>query len=196
MSVAISDAEGHYGEVIVSGANLRLDPSVFDDPALWRDARAMILQNEIPEAVNIAAAHAARSKGAMVCLNAAPYRPLSSELVSLIDMLVVNVIEAEQLGSHPITDLASAGRAAAVLAQTFPCVVVTAGGDGVAGMRGGEKAILLPALPVALVSTHGAGDVFVGSLIAALAARRPFCESLREANTAAAAHVSTRFEER
>ncbi|MFO1074240.1 MAG: hypothetical protein U1E17_16470 [Geminicoccaceae bacterium] len=31
-------------------------------------------------------------------------------------------------------------------------------------MRQGEAPVVLPALPVALVSTHGAGDVFVGAL--------------------------------
>ena len=31
------------------------------DPALWTDVRALVLQNEIPESVNLAAARAARA---------------------------------------------------------------------------------------------------------------------------------------
>ena len=76
MSVAISDAGGDYGAVIVSGANLLVDPAALAEPGLWQDARALILQNEMPDAINIAAARAAKTAGATVCLNAAPYRPL------------------------------------------------------------------------------------------------------------------------
>lgn len=192
MSVAIADASGDYGAVIVSGANLLVDPAAFTDPDLWHGARALILQNEMPDATNIAAARAARAAGLTVCLNAAPYRPLSEELTALVDLLVVNAIEAQELGSVPVTDLASAAAAAEVLARRFPAVVVTAGGDGVAGIRRGEDPVTLPALPVTLVSTHGAGDVFVGALVTALAADQPFTECLRSANAAAAAHVSTK----
>jgi ribokinase len=195
MSVAISDASGDYGAVIVSGANLLVDPTALSDPGLWQDARALILQNEMPDAINVAAARAARTAGATVCLNAAPYRPLSAELASLVDLLVVNAIEAEELGGVAVTDLASAAAAAAALAGPFPSVVVTAGGDGVAGMRRGEEPVVLPALPVTLVSTHGAGDVFVGALVTALAAGHSFAECLRSANAAAATHVSTKAED-
>jgi ribokinase len=192
MSVAIADAGGDYGAVIVSGANLLVDAAAFTEPDLWRDARALILQNEMPDAINVSAARAARMAGATVCLNAAPYRPLPGELAALVDLLVVNAIEAEELGGLAVTDLASAAAAAAALAGRFPSVVVTAGGEGVAGMQQGEDPVVLPALPVTLVSTHGAGDAFVGALVTALAAGHPFAACLRSANAAAAAHVSTR----
>jgi len=192
MSVAISDAGGDYGAVIVSGANLLADAAALAEPSLWQGARALILQNEMPEALNVSAARAARAAGATVCLNAAPYRPLSDEFAALVDLLVVNAIEAAQLFGLAVTGLASAAKAARALAERFPSAVVTAGGEGVAGMRRGEDPMTLPALPVALVSTHGAGDAFVGALVAALAAGRPFAECLGSANTAAAIHVSSR----
>src|SRR4051812_27352758 len=195
MSVAISDAGGDYGAVIVSGATLLADPAALAEPGLWREARALILQNEMPDAVNVAAARAAKAAGATVCLNAAPYRPLPDELAALVDLLVVNAIEAEQLTGLAVTDLASAAASAEALAGHFLSVVVTAGGDGVTGMRRGEEPVVLPALPVTLVSTHGAGDTFVGTLVTALAAGRPFAECLRSANAAAATHVSTRADD-
>ena len=192
MSVAISDAGGDYGAVIVSGANLLADPVALAEPDLWQGARALILQNEMPEALNVSAACAAKAVGAMVCLNAAPYRPLCRELAQAVDLLVVNAIEAEQLTDLSVTDLASAAAAAQALCGRFPSVVVTAGSEGVAGMVRGADPITVPALPVTLVSTHGAGDTFVGVLVAALAAGQPFAECLASANAAAAAHVSTR----
>lgn len=190
MSVAISDREGDYGAVIVSGANLEIDVLALSDPGLWSGAGALILQNEVPDAVNVAAAEAARGAGATVCLNAAPYRPLPMALAALVDVLIVNAIEAEELSGIAVADLASAATAAEALAARFPCVVVTAGGDGVAGRRAGEALVTLPALPVRLVSTHGAGDAFVGALVASLASGDAFADSLARANETAARHVS------
>ena len=67
------------------GYRLRREPA--RDPAastahLWQGARVLILQNEMPETINIAAAPAARAAGATVCVNAAPYRPMSDEFAS------------------------------------------------------------------------------------------------------------------
>ncbi|MBB3937732.1 PfkB family carbohydrate kinase [Aureimonas phyllosphaerae] len=192
MSVAISDAEGDYGAVIVSGANLEIDTAALRQADLWKGTKALILQNEVPDAVNLAAAAAAREAKAIVCLNAAPFRPLPDELAALVDVLIVNAIEAEQLCGCRVTDLTSAAAAATELAKRFPSVIVTAGGDGVAGVRTGEAPVSLGALPVRLVSTHGAGDAFVGALVGSLATGSPFGESLSAANEAAARHVSAR----
>jgi ribokinase len=192
MSVAISDAGGDYGAVIVSGANLSIDPHAVADADLWRDARALILQNEVPEAVNLAAARAAKAAGAIVCLNAAPVRALSSEFASLVDVLVVNAVEAEDMCGLAVDDLPSAVAAARRLSSCFETVVVTAGGAGVAGLERGAEPISLPALPVTLVSTHGAGDVFVGALIASMvkSGDASLLAHLQAANIAAAEHVS------
>ena len=61
------------------------------------------MQNEVPEAVNRAVAAEARKCGATVVLNAAPMRPISPEMMRLVDLLIVNRIEAEELlGGIPI----------------------------------------------------------------------------------------------
>jgi ribokinase len=191
MSVAITDAGGDYGAVIVSGANAATDPEILEDSTLWQGARILILQNEMAEAVNLAAAKAAKRAGVPICLNAAPFRLLADEFAALVDILIVNAIEAEQFCGIPVDDLRSARRAAEALASHFATVVVTAGADGVVGSWCGQEPIAIPATPVRLVSTHGAGDVFVGSFAAALAAGRAFPDCLRAANQAAAIHVST-----
>ena len=59
MSVAIFDAEGDYGAVIVSGSNLSVKPSQAHDELL-RSAKVLILQNEIPEGINGDVARRAR----------------------------------------------------------------------------------------------------------------------------------------
>jgi sugar/nucleoside kinase (ribokinase family) len=66
---------------------------------------------------------------------------------------------------------------------------VTAGGDEVAGCQRTAQPIKLPALPVELVSTRGAGDMFVGTLASVLAAGKPLENSLSAANHAAVAEA-------
>jgi ribokinase len=181
MSVAIMDAGGDYGAVIVSGANLAIDPAVLDRDALWDGASHLVLQNEIPEALNIAAARAARARGLRVVLNAAPARDLSADLAATIDILVVNAGEAEALSGIVVESLEDARHAASALADRFRIVVVTAGTEG---------AHSEPGRRVKLVSTHGAGDCFIGTLVAELAHGGDLRYSVRQANLAAAKHVS------
>ena len=193
MSVAIFDADGDYGAVIVSGANLTLsDKDVIAAAALIAETRVLILQNEVPDAANLAAAQAAHAAGGKVLLNAAPARPLPAELAALVDILVVNAIEAEMLGDTAVIDTIEKARdAAKTLTRLCPMVVVTAGGDGVAfaDRHGGSKTI--PAENIKVESTHGAGDQFVGALAAALASGAPIEMALQTANHAAALLVST-----
>jgi ribokinase len=188
MSVAISDASGDYAATIVSGANLAIDPA--DLARLdWDTVAVLVLQSEVPEAVNLAAASHAHAHGIPVVLNAAPARALSAEFAALVDTLVVNAVEAEMFGTQPVTDLASAGVAAKRLAQIHPGVVVTAGGAGLAWVQGADAGVVV-AEKIKVVSTHGAGDCFTGSLAAALARGRGLGEACAEASRAAARHVA------
>jgi len=192
MSVATLDAEGDYGAVIVSGANLLIDPAALEDDSLWDSAAVLILQNEVPEAVNIAAAKQARSRGVTVCLNAAPMREMATEFTDLVDILIVNAVEAEQLSGHAVPNLDAALTASRALTQRFDSVVTTAGSNGVALADRTGLAKTYAALDVTLISTHGAGDVFVGTFCAALAQGDVAEQAAEFANAAAARHVSTK----
>jgi ribokinase len=191
MSVAILQNDGDYGAVIVSGANTSIDPTSLEK--VWQSlggARVLVLQNEIPHLANVAAATAARKNGGVVVLNAAPARKLGNDLLDLVDVLVVNRVEAEAMAGMPVHDRASAIRALPALAEETRDVVVTLGGNGlVVGTRSGEI-FEIEALPVRVTSTHGAGDCFVGVLAARLAAGLPVVEACRIANEQAAAFVS------
>lgn len=189
MSVAITDAEGDYGAVVVSNANQHIAPEPFMQAAFWRDVSMLVLQNEVPETVNLAAAQAARRQQIAVCINAAPARPLTPEFERCIDLLVVNAVEARDMSGVAVSDLASARQAATQLASRFNRVVVTAGEHGVAFSEAGETQTL-PARQVTLVSTHGAGDCFMGVLCKALNDGDVLAEAVTKANDAAAEHVS------
>lgn len=192
ISVAIQDQSGDYAATIVSGANLHILPDTLSDPAIWDGVAILILQNEVPEAINIAAATQARQRGIRTLLNAAPFRALSPGLRPLIDILVVNAVEAEMMGTQPIRCLSSACDAAQQLADQFETVIVTAGSAGLAAWGANDVAFKLPAEKVQVVSSHGAGDAFIGALAAALAAGQDLATACGAASAAAARHVSGR----
>ena len=86
MSVAIVEQEGDYGAVIVSGANLRIDTKF----SITKDTGILLIQNEVPDAVNLAASQKAKGEGAEVWLNAAPARKIPDELLENLDVLILN----------------------------------------------------------------------------------------------------------
>jgi ribokinase len=192
MSVAIIDAEGDYGAVIVSGANLRLSNKDLEGARqLIGNAQVLVLQNEILDSTNVAAAHLAKDSRIRVILNAAPARPLGPELSAHVDVLVVNAVEAEMICGVAVTSLPAAVEAAVLLSEQVANVVVTAGGLGLALVERGNTPYAEAAHAVKLVDTHGAGDAFIGALAARLASGVSVAEAVCFANAAAALFVST-----
>lgn len=166
MSVAIVDSNGDYGAVIVSAANLELDAEKIIVP---QDTSLVLLQNEIPEPVNIAVSRAAKSVGAKVWLNAAPARSVSDALVSNVDLMIVNRIEATYYDQVPAN----------------VDVLTTLGADGV--LYRNKK---WPAPKVEVISTHGAGDMLLGSLAARMTDGCSVEEAIPFAQAAAAWYIS------
>jgi ribokinase len=187
MSVAITEAEGAYGAVVVSGANLTINAQRIAArwESLWH-ARVMLLQNEIPEVVNRTAARLARENGARIILNAAPAREMTPGFLNLVDVLVVNRAEARILSGSEDAD-----RALSALHSPRRDVVLTRGGDGLLLLTRNEMRVEIPALPVKLVSSHGAGDCFCGALAARLAAGDDIEFACRFATAAAGRFVSS-----
>ena len=190
MSVAILQDDGDYGAVIVSGANLQIDAEQL--AAHWRalgGAKVLVLQNEIPSQINVAMARVGRAAGALVVLNAAPARELGDDLLALVDVLIVNRVEAEALCGMPVNTRASAAKA---LAGWKPngAVVITLGGEGLVLCSPASAIQEIAPIAVKVTSTHGAGDCFVGVLAAGLARGQALREACTAANAAAAAFVS------
>ena len=192
MSVALVDPTGDYGAVIVSGASACLEAADLERAApLLHGARFLLLQNEIPDEINLGAATLAKGSGAQVLLNAAPARPIPLRLREVLDILVVNAIEAQQLTSLSVAGLDAAAEAATQLLDLSPTAVVTAGGAGVAVAGRDGQCFVLSGHRVAVAGTHGAGDAFVGALAARLVAGEALRVAAAYANAAAALTVKT-----
>ncbi|GAB3650858.1 ribokinase [Ramlibacter alkalitolerans] len=162
VAVVMVDEAGENRITIVPGANdaLKADPESLD-------GQYLLLQCEVPMAEVVAAARIMRARGATVVMNPAPVCQLPDELWSLIDLLVMNEIEAAELSGRPVHDPASAAAAAYSLRRRGPSTaIVTLGSQGVvvaddAGCRH------FPALAVKVVDTTAAGDTFIGAMCAA-----------------------------
>ena len=190
MSVAILKDDGDYGAVIVSGSNLKIDPTTIE--AEWRKlggAKILILQNEVPHVVNVSAAAAAKASGAKVIYNAAPVRAAGNDLLALVDVLIVNRIEAEGLSGLVVKDRNTAKAAMPALLKISKAVVITLGGEGLV-VSEGAGAIEIEPHAVKVVSTHGAGDCFVGTLSQHVAQGKSLVDACRAANKRAAEFVS------
>lgn len=191
MSVAIVETTGDYGAVIVSGSNLAINPQ--DAGAAFTrlgGAPILILQNEVPDAVNIAVTREAKGTGTRVILNAAPACVLSQELIEFIDILVVNRVEAAMLSGRPVETPEDAMGALSALGHTHRDVIVTLGASGLVVGALGATPHFIPATPVKVISTHGAGDCFVGALGLALAHGAALEAAAAQASRIAASFVS------
>ena len=139
----------------------------------------LLLQLETPIDTVIAYARAARSKGVKVVLNAAPAQTLPSELLSLLDVLIVNEGELAVVAGFQ-------GRMDQCMKRIgVPCVVVTLGERGCCA-RVEREMILQEGFAVTPLDTTAAGDTFCGVLVASLGSGLGIPEALRRANAAGA----------
>ena len=129
----------------------------------------------------------ARGRGARTVLNPAPIAFDYGGLWPLVDVAVVNEVESRILSG--VSDPAHAARR--LIAFGVGAVVVTIGADG-AFLVTRDAATSVPAPRVEAVDTTGAGDVFCGVLVAALAHGRLLAEAVPRAVAAASLSVTRR----
>ncbi|MGW4906745.1 ribokinase [Streptomyces sp. NPDC004270] len=180
----VVDDEGGNSIVVIPGANGTVDHLAPGDEGVIASADTLLLQLEIPLPAVVAGAQAARRHGVRTILTPSPTRPLPSELLDNIDLLVPNEREAAVL-----TDRADPRDAAAALLGLVPQVVVTLGAAGCLYLTRDAVPLVIPAPRVAAVDSTGAGDTFVGALAVALAEEKPIREALSWAAAAAALAV-------
>ncbi len=178
------DSAGRNSIVVIPSANASVTGINTADETVIAGSDVLLMQLELPMEAVTAGAAAARGSGTRVVLSAAPSRPLPSELVTNVDVLVVNEHEAAEVAGHTEYSEAVLG----ALLQQVPEVVVTLGGVGcVYGSRTAGP-VRVPAPWVDAVDSTAAGDCFVGALSVALA-ERPVTDALRWAAAAAALSV-------
>lgn len=177
-SVYVDDA-GENLIVVLPGANHEQSLTMVE--SALKEAQVgdfFLLQNEVT--LGAQAARLAREKGCFVVYSAAPFKADKvADMLPLADLVVVNEIEAMQLADH---------LGVSVDGIDVPTLVITRGPKGVT-WRGSER-YEQGSFPVTPVDTTGAGDCFIGSVIAGLDQGLSVPEALRLGAASAAMQVT------
>lgn len=193
-SIAVTD-DGENTIVVVPGANA--DEALTDaDRAAISASSHLVVQLERPQALVRAAMTFAREHGVTTVLTPAPATAGIDDLVALADILVPNEGEARLLArldgdgdgdGDGDTDAEASARA---LSTRAGLAIVTLGSRGALVAQKGEVTARVAARPAAAVDTTGAGDTFVGALVAWLAGGEDLGAALAAATAAAAIAVT------
>lgn len=183
--------------IVLPGANAEFRPEEVDflkDTIGQYDM--VILQLEIPMAVNERVAEYAAAKGVPVMLNPAPSAPLSDEFISHLTYISPNEHEAADLAGIAIPhdgsqlDMERVRAAAAKLRSRGVNNVLITLGDAGAALDDGDHLWFSPcAEGINAVDPTAAGDSFVGSFCVGLGSGLDVEASLRFANKIAAVTV-------
>ena len=190
--VALISVDEHAENCIVVASGANNDLTEADIEAVAGDLRScgiLLLQLEIPVPSVVKAARIAHEAGATVVLNPAPACPLPDGLFRYVDLFIPNETELSTFSGLPVSDEASAAKAAAAMqAKGVGKLIVTMGSKGSLICEGGEP-VFVPARKVKAVDTTAAGDTFCGALCVALSEGRSLKEAAEFATAASALTV-------
>lgn len=188
--ITVDETSGQNQIVIVSRACGTIQPQEVEEVRpLIEEADYVLMQLEVNQDANERVAEIAKKAGTKVIINTAPYAPVSDAFLQGTYLVTPNEVEAEQLSGIPVTDPASAAKAAAYFRDKgVENVIITMGSLG-AFLSLEGKEIMLPAFSVHAIDTTGAGDAFNGGLLAALAEGKDLEEAAKFASAVGALSV-------
>jgi ribokinase len=179
---------GENSIVIVGGANQRWSGIGGEAAARIAGGGALLLQREVPDAVNLDAARAAKGAGVPVVLDLGGVdKPPPPGLLALVDVLSPNETELGRLTGMPTeSDEQVIAAARSLHGRGVGSVLVKLGARGALLVPAKGEPVRHPAFLVRVVDTTGAGDCFTAAYSVALLEGKPERERLRFACAAAA----------
>ena len=192
MSVALIGSDGIYSAVVVSGANQTIDLS---EIAVPDDLTVLVLQNEINTDANFEIIKKV-PKSTFIILNAAPALTPNKDFFERIDLLVVNQLEAKMLLNEEPSIFNNLDALRKLQNLGPKEVIITMGADGYTGISKNGEIFSEPGIKVDVLSTHGAGDSFVGTVAAFICKGEPINIAAQYAQASSALHVKTPIDQR
>ena len=175
---------------VAPGANGTLLPGAISNlSSVIDEADIVVMQAEIPYDTIKQIAVIASQKGKKVLFNPAPACHIDSELMKIIDILVVNELEAEYVSGMTYAPENIEEIAKKLIEMGAHNVVVTLGSNG-AYMKNTQESFFIPGFKVNAIDTVAAGDTFCGALAVACAKKEIDYEALLFSNAAAAIAVT------
>jgi ribokinase len=152
----------------------------------WREVTVFVTQLEIPLPTVEGGLKMAKEHGAITLLNPSPPVLLPSRILSLVDFIVPNEVEAQLLTGIKWKGLREIRNMAKKLLDTgVRNVVITLGPKGLF-LKNRFEELWMDAFRVNVIDTTAAGDAFLGALAAGLSKNQPIREALKLANAAGA----------
>ena len=192
MSVALIGYDGIYSAVVVSGVNQTIDLS---EIAVPDDLSVLVLQNEINTDANFEIVKTV-PKSTFVILNAAPALTPNKDFFERIDLLIVNQLEAKMLLNEEPSIFNNLDALRKLQNLGPKEVIITLGAEGYTGISKNGEIFSEPGIKVDVLSTHGAGDSFVGTLAAFICKGEPINIAAQYAQASSALHVKTPIDQR
>ena len=192
MSVALIGSDGIYSAVVVSGVNQTIELS---EIAVPHDLTVLVLQNEINTDANFEIIKKV-PKSTFVILNAAPALTPNKDFFERIDLLIVNQLEAKMLLNEEPSIFNNLDALQKLQNLGPKEVIITLGAEGYTGISKNGEIFSEPGIKVDVLSTHGAGDSFVGTLAAFICKGEPINIAAQYAQASSALHVKTPIDQR
>ena len=192
MSVALIGSDGIYSAVVVSGVNQTIELS---EIAVPDDLTVLVLQNEINTDANFEIIKKV-PKSTFVILNAAPALTPNKDFFERIDLLIVNQLEAKMLLNEEPSIFNNLDALRKLQNLGPKEVIITLGSEGYTGISKNGEIFSEPGIKVDVLSTHGAGDSFVGTLAAFICKGEPINIAAQYAQASSALHVKTPIDQR
>lgn len=167
----------------VPGANLEAKASQVSDYFLTEQT-TVLLQMEINPTENWKIIHRAKERGARIILNAAPVTHVPEDIISALDVLVMNTTEALMLADSLGIQSREFEQIARVISSKYNnTCIITLGKDGVLAVTQDDY-INLPSIDVTAVDTTSAGDALIGTFASYYDQGYPFKTCLMAGNIA------------
>ncbi|MEE7506736.1 PfkB family carbohydrate kinase [Methylobacterium mesophilicum] len=184
--VAFIDSSGENCLAVSLGANRALAAADIHGlaPRLQR-SDLVAATFESPDDPIDAAFALARRSGIRTLLNPSPFRRISPSILSNTSILVVNAVEAAELGidmrSFDLDAVRPPPAIERLLGGGLELIIVTLGDRGAAAFHAQTPPYHQAAFEVAAVDTVGAGDAFAAGFVASLLAGKSLRAALRSA---------------
>jgi ribokinase len=187
ISIILIDQEGRNVISVALGANLRLSKQDIDR-AMPAIARSFVvgfqLENDLETVSH--GLRSAHGSGPLTFLDPAPATPLSDDIYRYVDIIKPNETEASVLTGIAVRDVPSAIAAGNWFRERgVGTALVTLGAAGTV-LVSADRSAHFPAPAVQAIDSTGAGDIFSGAFLSALASGRGIDDAIVYANTAAA----------
>lgn len=193
-SITVNEQTGENQIIIVPGANMDFPLADVRNhfESIQKQIAVVLIQNEIPQAVNEYILKTCHEEGIITLYNPAPALSIPIDLYPFIDYLTPNETELSLLSSTPVTSVEEAKDASRQLLQRGAGNVIATLGEKGALLVNHDTERLYEAKPVAVVDTVAAGDAFNGALAYALTRNWSLDQAIPFANQVGALTVTQR----